>query len=80
MQITKDAEEMLEMWKTAYMDTRHKIEVSGKGQRWEFDKQKLFAESDYVASVCKNLYEVAAVILTLTPLKNQFNNRFLRRF
>lgn len=63
MQITKDAEEMLEMWKTAYMDTRHKIEVSGKGQRWEFDKQKLFAESDYVASVCKNLNEVAAVMV-----------------
>lgn len=65
MQITKDAEEMLEMWKTAYMDTRHKIEVSGKGQRWEFDKQKLFSESDYVASVCKNLYEVAAVFIII---------------
>lgn len=63
MQITKDAEEMLEMWKTAYMDTRLKIEISGKGQRWEFDKQKLFAESDYVAAVCKNLHEIATVRL-----------------
>lgn len=61
LQLTKDAKEMLEMWKTAYMDTRHKIEVSGKGQRWEFDKNKLFANSDYVASVCKDLHEVATV-------------------
>lgn len=68
IQITKDAEEMLEMWKTAYMDTRHKIEVSGKGQRWEFDKQKLFAESDYVASVCKNLNEVATVRYAILQL------------
>lgn len=52
---------MLEMWKKAYMDTRQKIELSGKGQRWEFDKKRLFRESDYMASVCKNLHEVATV-------------------
>lgn len=60
---------MLETWKDSYMETRQKIEDTGKGQRWEFDKKKLFAESDYMASVCKDLYDVAVTI-------EEFNNIF----
>ncbi|XP_015836813.2 dynein axonemal heavy chain 10 [Tribolium castaneum] len=67
--LTQTAREMLEIWKTSYMETRQKIEESGKGQRWEFDKKKLFAESDYMATVCKDLYDVATVI-------EEFNNIF----
>lgn len=61
LQETKDAKDMLEMWKKAYMDTRQKIEISGKGQRWEFDKKRLFAETDYIASVCRDLNDVGTV-------------------
>lgn len=52
---------MLETWKSSYNETRHKIEVAGKGKRWEFDKKRLFMETDYIASVCKDLNKVAAV-------------------
>lgn len=45
------------------MTIRKEIEENGKGKRWEFDKRKLFGESDYIASVCKNLHEVATVSL-----------------
>lgn len=58
---TNNAKRMLQMWKTSYMDTRQKIENSGKGQRWEFSKQKLFAATEYMANVCLDLNEVATV-------------------
>jgi dynein heavy chain len=67
--LTQSAKEMLEIWKSSYMETRQKIEDSGKGQRWEFDKKKLFSESDYMATVCKDLYDVATII-------EEFNNIF----
>ncbi|KAK9891062.1 hypothetical protein WA026_013388 [Henosepilachna vigintioctopunctata] len=59
---TENAKQMLEMWKTAYMTIRQKIEDSGKGQRWEFDKVKLFSESDYMAKVCGDLRDVAVAM------------------
>lgn len=43
------------------METRARIEASGKGQRWEFDKNKLFANSDYIAKVCGDLHKVSMV-------------------
>lgn len=52
---------MLETWKSSYMLTRQQIEESGKGQRWEFDKNLLFAASDYMALVCKDLHEIGMV-------------------
>lgn len=59
--MTKEANEMLVSWKSAYMDTRHKIEVSGKGQRWEFNQIRLFGATDYIAKICHDLNEVATV-------------------
>lgn len=59
--LTLSAKRMLDEWKTSYMRTRQNIEDSGKGQRWEFDKKVLFFESDYIATVCKDLYDVATV-------------------
>ncbi|CAG9834619.1 unnamed protein product [Diabrotica balteata] len=67
--LTNDAREMLETWQTAYLKTRQKIEDSGKGQRWEFDKKKLFGASNYMARVCRDLNEVATIIY-------QFKNIF----
>lgn len=61
---------MLVMWKSSYMHTRQAIEDSGKGQRWEFDKKVLFSDSDYMALVCKDLYDVATVI----KQKNRLNS------
>lgn len=58
---THDAREMLIEFKNCYLETREKIEQSGKSQRWEFDRKKLFGESDYIALVCKDLATVAEV-------------------
>lgn len=52
---------MLLKWKQCYMETRDKIEKIGKGNRWEFDKDKLFSATDYMAHVCGDLNEVATV-------------------
>ncbi|PNF33091.1 Dynein heavy chain 10, axonemal [Cryptotermes secundus] len=57
-----EAIEMLHTWKEAYYYIRLKIEQSGKEQRWEFDKKKLFGEADYIASVAKDIFDVAKVI------------------
>ncbi|KAK3924935.1 Dynein heavy chain 10, axonemal [Frankliniella fusca] len=62
LQQTKEAQEMLKMWRSCYMETRARIESSGKGQRWEFDKNKLFANSDYIAKVCGDLHHVSKII------------------
>lgn len=59
--ITIEAADMLDIWKSSYLITRQKIEDSGKGQRWEFDKNKLFAASDYMAKVCRDIYKFAMV-------------------
>jgi dynein heavy chain len=56
-----EAIKMLHTWKEAYYNTRLKIEKCGKGQRWEFDKKKLFKESDYIAAVAKDLFVIAKV-------------------
>ena len=52
---------MLETWKKAYYATRLKIEESGKEQRWEFDKKKLFGKTDYIADIASELYNIAKV-------------------
>jgi dynein heavy chain len=55
---------MLRTWKEAYYCTRLKIEQSGREGRWEFDKKKLFGEADYIASVAKDLFDIAKVSVT----------------
>lgn len=54
---------MLLTWKDSYMQTRQAIEDSGKGQRWEFDKKRLFLNTDYIANVCKELFDVSVVCI-----------------
>lgn len=58
---TQEAKKMLLVWKESYFDVRAKIEASGRDQRWEFDRRRLFERTDYMASICQNLYDVAEV-------------------
>ena len=58
---TNEAKRMLNTWKESYFDVRAKIEASGRDQRWEFDRKKLFDRTDYMAAICQNLYDVAQV-------------------
>lgn len=63
-----DAKLMLERWKTVYMEVREKIEITGKAARWEFDKKKLFGETEYIASVCFDIFEIVNVIYDFTNI------------
>jgi len=64
-----DAKKMLELWKSSYLETRAKIEASGRDARWEFDRKKLFEKTDYMAVVCEDLYHVAQVRTYLLVLR-----------
>jgi len=56
-----DAKKMLDLWKSSYLETRAKIEASGRDSRWEFDRKKLFEKTDHMATVCEDLYHTAQV-------------------
>uniref|UniRef100_A0A3Q3DBI2 Dynein axonemal heavy chain 10 n=1 Tax=Hippocampus comes TaxID=109280 RepID=A0A3Q3DBI2_HIPCM len=53
-----DAKQVLDLWKSSYFEVRAEIERGGTGKRWEFDKRKLFEKTDYMASICQDLYNV----------------------
>ncbi|KAM9056172.1 dynein axonemal heavy chain 10 isoform 4-T4 [Megaptera novaeangliae] len=59
---TLEARNTLNTWKKAYFDIRAKIEASGREARWEFDRKRLFERTDYMATVCQDLYDVLQVL------------------
>ena len=54
--------QLLESWHSTYMEVRAHIEDSGTGHRWEFDRKRLFEQTNYMARVCGELLEVAVVL------------------
>ena len=60
-QKASEAKKMLELWKSSYLETRAKIEASGRDSRWEFDRKILFEKTDHMAVVCEDLYHIAQV-------------------
>ncbi|XP_069475795.1 dynein axonemal heavy chain 10 [Ambystoma mexicanum] len=59
---TMEAKETLETWKNAYFDVRAKIEASGRDQRWEFDRKRLFEKTDYLAAICQDLFNTLQIL------------------
>ncbi|XP_006149290.1 dynein heavy chain 10, axonemal [Tupaia chinensis] len=59
---TLEAKNTLKMWKKAYFDIRAKIEASGREARWEFDRKRLFERTDYMATICQDLYDILQVM------------------
>uniref|UniRef100_A0A669FBB8 Dynein axonemal heavy chain 10 n=1 Tax=Oreochromis niloticus TaxID=8128 RepID=A0A669FBB8_ORENI len=57
-----EAKEVLSQWKTSYFERRGEIEELSKASRWEFDRKKLFEKTDYMASVCQDLYNVLQIL------------------
>ncbi|KAI9144584.1 dynein heavy chain and region D6 of dynein motor-domain-containing protein [Paraphysoderma sedebokerense] len=57
-----DAKNLLDAWSKTYFETRERIEQSGRDQRWEFDRKRLFEETNYMALRCGDLLEVAEVL------------------
>ncbi|ESO91629.1 hypothetical protein LOTGIDRAFT_122204, partial [Lottia gigantea] len=59
---TAEASKMLTTWRESYFEVRGMIEASGRDQRWEFDRKKLFERTDYMTSICDDLHEIAQVL------------------
>uniref|UniRef100_A0A663MH87 Dynein heavy chain tail domain-containing protein n=1 Tax=Athene cunicularia TaxID=194338 RepID=A0A663MH87_ATHCN len=57
-----EAKSTLEQWKKCYFTVRAQIEESGREQHWEFDQNRLFEKTDYMTSVCQDLYDILQVI------------------
>uniref|UniRef100_A0A673CHG9 Dynein axonemal heavy chain 10 n=1 Tax=Sphaeramia orbicularis TaxID=375764 RepID=A0A673CHG9_9TELE len=57
-----DAKQVLDQWKSSYFEVRADIEESGRVGRWEFDRKKLFERTDYMASVCQDLYNILQIL------------------
>uniref|UniRef100_A0A8B9MLI2 Dynein axonemal heavy chain 10 n=1 Tax=Accipiter nisus TaxID=211598 RepID=A0A8B9MLI2_9AVES len=57
-----EAKSTLEEWKKCYFAVRAQIEASGREQHWEFDRKRLFEKTDYMTSVCQDLYDILQVI------------------
>ena len=54
--------DVLDIWYTAYMSVRTKIEESGTDRRWEFNRNKLFDHTQYMSKICENLLDVAETL------------------
>ncbi|XP_046382890.1 dynein axonemal heavy chain 10 [Ischnura elegans] len=59
---TSGSLKLLRMWKHAYFHVRQKIETSGKGVRWEFNRNTLFGRSEYVSKIAKDLCTVCEIL------------------
>ncbi|KAL2092820.1 hypothetical protein ACEWY4_012618 [Coilia grayii] len=59
---TLDGKHVLDQWKACYFEVRSRIEVSGRDPRWEFDRKKLFEKTDYMASICQDLYNILQIL------------------
>jgi len=82
----RDAKQVLDLWKSSYFKVRAEIEDTGRNQRWEFDRKKLFEMTDYIASICRDLLNVLQVCVYIyftdfqTVLKKQVFERVLSLF
>ncbi|KAL8020331.1 putative AAA+ ATPase domain, dynein heavy chain region D6 P-loop domain-containing protein [Plasmopara halstedii] len=62
LRVIEEAKIVLESWHRTYQNVRERIEASGTDHRWEFDRKRLFEQTDYMAKICENLQEVATVL------------------
>ncbi|MGH0156714.1 UNVERIFIED_CONTAM: hypothetical protein FKN15_032047 [Acipenser sinensis] len=58
---TADGKCILDQWKASYFEIRAKIETAGRDPRWEFDRKRLFEQTDYMASICQDLYNIIQI-------------------
>jgi len=57
----EDAKQMMDLWKSSYLGMRARIEAAGCDARWEFDRKKLFENTDCIANVCHDIANVSQV-------------------
>ena len=69
-EMTSEAKNALELWRSSYFEVRAQIEASNRDPRWEFDKKKLFEKTDYIAKICGDLYNIAQVSFMMNGGRN----------
>jgi dynein heavy chain len=62
MQVIRKGKDVLDSWYRTYMSVREQIEGSDSKDRWDFDKKKLFEQTNYMSKICENLFEVAQTL------------------
>ncbi|KAL9651290.1 hypothetical protein ABK040_001243 [Willaertia magna] len=58
----QEGADVLQKWKTTYFQVREKIENTSKDERWHFEKDSLFEQSDYMIDRCFDLKELSLFI------------------
>ncbi|NXH46249.1 DYH10 protein, partial [Dicaeum eximium] len=56
-----EARTTLEQWKKCYFTTCIQVEESGSKRYWKFDVKRLFEKTDYMVSICQDLYDIFQV-------------------
>ncbi|NXL71450.1 DYH10 protein, partial [Leptocoma aspasia] len=56
-----EAKTTLEQWKKCYFTTCIQVEESGSERYWKFDVKRLFEKTDYMVSICQDLYDIFQV-------------------
>ncbi|XP_065206673.1 uncharacterized protein LOC135836030 isoform X2 [Planococcus citri] len=66
---------MLQIWKNSYLEVRTRIESTRDHfvSRWEFNKQKLFSETDYISTVIEDIKVIFEVVQSFHCL---FSSKF----
>jgi dynein axonemal heavy chain len=62
MRTIQQAHQVLELWQNSYLRVRERIERSGTDHRWEFGRKELFDQTNYMARICADLYEVSETL------------------
>ncbi|XP_014262519.1 dynein heavy chain 10, axonemal-like [Cimex lectularius] len=60
--VCSSSAELMAFWKIIYMKTRQMIEETECEARWEFDKEELFRETDYIAYIAQTLSDMVTVM------------------
>lgn len=75
-----NAKQVLNQWNISFFKTRADIEESGSCSSWDFDLGRLFDRTDYMASICEDLFNVLQVcVYTINFTRNTLtnNNQYL---
>ena len=60
---------ILETWRKSFLKVRLDIEESRKEERWEFEINDLFADTDHITVICKDLLIICKILI---ELRNSF--------
>ena len=68
-EVLKNCVTVLERWKKSFLKTRMDIEQSRKEKRWEFDINLIFADTDHINKICKDMILICKILM---EIKNCF--------